>query len=81
MSIPKINLEQVIPDGKVRQRIYQGFAGLGLALGAAAVGYGVIPGVDLPTPLTVANAVYVFLAGSGFLVAQANTPTERYSGE
>jgi len=76
MSIPKINLEQVIPDGKIRQRIYQGFAGLGLALGAATVGFGVVPDADLPTAITVANAVYVFLAGSGFLVAQANTPTK-----
>lgn len=68
------HLDQVVPDGPVRKRIYQGFAALGILIGGTQVGFAAAS-AGQPVWLTVALAVYAFLGTAGFAVAQANTPT------
>lgn len=68
------HLDQVIPDGPVRKRVYQGFAAVGLALGATQVGFAAA-NAGQPVWLTVGLAVYGFLGAAGFAVAQKYTPT------
>lgn len=66
-------LTDVMP-AHVRRVLYVVFAVVGLALGAAQVGYGAAE-AGQPTWLTVALAVYAFVGtGLGF-TASANTPT------
>lgn len=68
------HLDQVVPDGPVRKRVYQVFAAAGLVLGATQVGFAAAD-QGQPVALIVALAVYGFLGAAGFAVAQANTPT------
>lgn len=69
-----MKLEQIVPNPNVRKPVYAVFAALGLALGAFQVGFASAE-AGQPTWLTVAMAVYAFLAGAGFAVSQANTVT------
>lgn len=65
-------LEDVIPDANKRKPIYQVFAGLGLVLTATQVGFSAAE-LSQPVALTIALAVYAFLAGAGFVLAAGNT--------
>lgn len=73
MSTP--HLDQVVPDGPIRKRVYQAFAAIGIILGGTQVGFAAAGG-EQPVALTVALAVYGFAAAAGFAKAQANTPTQ-----
>ena len=60
-----------------RKVAYAIFAVLGVALGAAQVGF-LAAEAGQPMWLTVALAVYTFVAGAfGFTTARANTPDQR----
>lgn len=73
MAMP--NIEDIIPEGPIRKRVYQIGAVLGGLLFLTQVGF-VAAQVVTPTWLTVALAVYAPLAAAGFAKAQANTPTQ-----
>ena len=60
-------------SANIRRTIYTTLAILGLALGACQVGYSSI-NLEQPAWLTVALAVYGFLAGGGGILAVLNTP-------
>lgn len=69
-----ISIDQIIPEGPIRQGIYRVFAAVGFGLGAVQVGYASAD-AGQPAWLTVSLAVYGFAAAAGFLKAQANVPT------
>lgn len=69
-----INVGNIITDPKVREAVYSVFAVIGLALGAAQVGFSAAE-AGQPVWLTVGLAVYAFLGAAGLGVARANTPT------
>ena len=60
-------------DPKTRKRIYQIFALVSLAIGAVAVAYSSIPGVDLPAWQIAAANVWAFIGTGIGYVAQSNT--------
>lgn len=68
-------------DPAIRKKVYQGFALVSLALGAAQVGFGAA-GAETPTWLTVELAVFAFVAGAVGFTAQSNTnePDYEWSG-
>lgn len=70
-----ITIDQIIPEGPLRQKVYRVFAGLGFAAFATQAGFLAVPDVVVPTWLTVTLAVVNFAAAAGFLKAQANVPT------
>lgn len=67
------HLDQVIRDPLRRRLIYQIFAALGIVLTAVQVAFSSLPDPTQPVWLGVSLAVYAFLAGAGFAVAQSNT--------
>lgn len=69
-----ITIDQIIPEGPIRQGVYRVFAAGGFLLGAVQVGVA-SAAVEQPAWLTVSLAVYGFAAAAGFLKAQANVPT------
>lgn len=71
MSIPTPPAPSMSP--KVRAFLYGSLGWLGVAAFLAFIGYGAIPGADVPTWLNVTNAV---LNGANivFFVAKDNTP-------
>ncbi len=69
-----ITIDQIIPEGPLRQGVYRLFAAAGFGLGAAQVGYAAA-NAGQPVWLTVSLAVFGFAAAAGFLKAQANVPT------
>lgn len=60
---------------RVRSKLYAGFGVVGVALGATQVGFSAA-GAGQPTWLTVALAVFGFLAGAVGYTAKTNTPTD-----
>lgn len=70
-----MHLETIIPNPDNRKPIYRIFALLGLLIGAVQVGYSVVPDVEQPVWLSVVLAVYAFLGGAGFTLANAHTGT------
>lgn len=73
--MPTRNLENIIPDGRVRRIIYRVFGAIGLVLGATQVGFATAE-LGQPVWLAVSLAIYAFLGAAGFAVSQANTPTD-----
>ncbi|WP_217182685.1 hypothetical protein [Streptomyces sp. AC495_CC817] len=71
MAMP--NIEDIIPEGPIRKRVFQAGAILGGVLFLTQVGF-VAAQVATPTWLTVALAVYAPLAAAGFAKAQSNVP-------
>lgn len=67
-------MKDFIPAAK-RRVVYSVFAFLGLALGAVQVGYSAAE-LGQPVWLTVALAVYTFVAAGVGFTAQANTDRE-----
>lgn len=67
-----MKLDQIIPNEKIRGRIYVGFGAVGLLLGVAQT---VVASLELGQPplLTAGFAVYAYLAAAGFSVSKANT--------
>lgn len=65
-------LDDIIPDPAKRKPIYQVFGALGIVIGAVQVAFAAAD-AGQPVWLNVALAVYAFLGGAGFTVAQANT--------
>lgn len=74
-----MSVKDYIPAAK-RRVVYAVFAFLGLALGAIQVGYSAAE-LGQPVWLTVALAVYTFVAAGVGFTAQANTETEPYYPE
>lgn len=66
-------LKDLLP-AKVRSRVYLGFALVGVGLGGAEAGFAVLG--EVPTPLHVATAVYVYVGVATGLLAKANTRSE-----
>lgn len=77
MTLP--NIDDIIPEGPWRKRVYQALAVLGVLLFLTQTAYAAMPSVPQPLWLTVALAVYAPLAAGGFLKAQANTPLEPFA--
>lgn len=71
MTIPTIDIGTLIPSDNARRAVYAVFGLLGLALSATQIGFGAAE-IAQPVWLTVALAVYGFIAASGFGVALAN---------
>lgn len=70
-----ITIDQIIPEGPLRQQVYRVFAALGFAAFAAQAGFLAIPESEVPVWLRVSLAVVNFAGAAGFLKAQANVPT------
>lgn len=68
------HLNEVIPNPNARKRVYQGFAAVGLVIGSTQVALAAV-NAGQPPWLTATLAVYAFLGGVGFTVAQSNTST------
>jgi hypothetical protein len=67
-------LTDILPD-EWRKRIYVAWALIGLAIGAVQVGFSTA-GAEQPVALTVAEAVFAFLAaGLGLTAASNITPS------
>ena len=70
-----ITVEEIIPEGRIRKIVYIVFGVLGLVLSCIQVGIAAAQAAQ-PIWLTVAFAVYGFLAAGAFAKAQGNTPTK-----
>lgn len=71
-STTSIDISTLIPSETVRKSLYAVFGLIGIALSGIQVGFSAAA-IDQPVWLTVAIAVYGFLAGGGFGLAIANT--------
>lgn len=67
-----MHLNNIIPDENKRKPIYQIFAGLGLLIGIAQVSFAAA-NIENPLWLNIVLAVYAFLGGAGFTLANAHT--------